>query len=346
MADTDDEEKIKTQLCTKNAAEIRIPFVDIELLDRNNPYGLNPELFDYGIPVFKLPLSPYIRTNDDGTLPCLPSPALDLFFEHTKLTRNEINRNLLLGSENLRKAGSGLSTKEYNDRIALSGLTLIKFVNKADNTIATSFFPGVTDALVIPEPVPEKLPVISKEKHANRNEYQQGFAPRELITMRKMAHYGFFELFQPFYSPDGFTKTHNLTILTDDIVVRLVDLVTTIKKDNYDYRGVVGKFDGKFEGMQFVYNKDSKQLVVDVLNKGTYDYVSPNVDNAGHSDYDFYPWIYWGNLIADDESIYMPQETEEKINEIDESSISDDDKQKRICGLFEKKDRPKYGKKK
>jgi len=345
MSDADDGRKTECEKNTENLTMFPFRFGNIELLNRNNPYKLNPEVYEFKLPIFNIPPTPYIRRNDDGIIPCLPPSTLDSFFKQTQLTRNEINKGLLTIHEDLWKMPSGLSIQEYNKKIASSGFTLINYYNKTDNTIAQSFSPGVTYTLVIPEP--DVPPIISKSEHTYRNEYQKGYAPRSLDTMRKLENYGFFYLYKDLFSHAGFTKTHNLTDPEDKKSVRQLNMITTTEENNYDYRGVVGKFDDKFEGMQFVYNKDSEKLVVDVLNKGTFDYVSPAISKPEHYDYDFYPWLYWGNVIADDESIYMPQEKEEKIKKIDNDPfLSYDEKQNKICDLFIKKERPRYGKKK
>jgi len=336
MADTDDGEEKDAPQDTKNAASVKIHFDKIELLDRNNPYNINPDVLDLGIPIFKLPISPYIRRNNDGIIPCLPSRALDSFFQQTQFTMNDLNRNLLTINQDFRKMASGLSLKEYNERIANTGLIVVSFYRKTDLSLAITFFPGVTDALVMPLTKPT---VISYETHANRNEHQQGFAPRSLKTMELMESYDFFKKYTK-YDKDGFARTHNLTKEQDnEYGRRIITVLATRKKDNLDYRGEP-KFnnqDSLFKGMQFVYNISSGQLVIDVVNKGTYDFVPPTDSKSekAHYQYDVLPWFEWGNVKPDDEDIYMPQDKEEDISNIDkDTSISVDEKKKRIYDIF------------
>jgi len=347
MADTDDGEKIDAPQDTKNAASVKIHFDKIELLDKNNPYNINPDVLDLGIPIFKLPISPYIRRNNDGIIPCLPSRALDSFFQQTQFTMNDFNRNLLTINQDFRKMASGLSLKEYNDRIANTGFGTIKFINKTDNKLTDTFSTGVTYALVIP--MPDTPPVISKIEHENRNYYQQRFAPRWLETMEVLEKCSFFYLYNK-TEPKGFTSTHNLTENTQgersDAVFLFLTFYCTRIKNNLDYRGLNCKYGDKFKNMQFVYNKNSGQLVVDVINKGTYDFASPDDDGVKHYQNDIYPWIYWGNLIADDENIYMDQNKEERIKGIgqkyiNEKKITDENIIKEIYDLFPEKKRPK-----
>jgi uncharacterized FlaG/YvyC family protein len=342
MSDTDNGEKIEVPQNTREAAPLRFHFENIELLDRNSLYGLNPELFACGIPVFKLPLSPYIYRKSNKIIPCLLSPSLDPYYKQTRLIREEINRNLLLANKNLRNAGSGLTMREYNDRIAPIGFTVIKFFKKADNTVVASFLPDVTDALLVPV-IP---PAVTFEQHAERNKYQNGFAPRSLKTMKILVRCDFFELYTK-DDKDGYTRTHNLTESQNTQTGRQeVFYRGTQKKDNLDYRGAVNDGMGnKFKGMQFVYHEKSEELVVDVVNKGTYDYVSPKDDFIKHFVYDVASWIEWGNVEEDDVRIYMPDEREKEILALNErfpgkDKITDVGVKKRIYDLFPQKERP------
>jgi len=89
----------------------------------------------------------------------------------------------------------------------------------------------------------------------------------------------------------GNTGTHNLEPKNDTIPGRWGAFLGGKKGTNTDYRGAVGTI---FEGMQFVY--DSKgRLVVDSINKGSFDFSSPDVNAPLHYFLDVDPWFKWGN---------------------------------------------------
>jgi len=314
MSDTDDDGKIVLSESPNNLTEAPIDFEDIELLGPNSLSGLNHEFFNYEIPSNRIPLAPYIRIKKDGSIPCLRTSSLDSFFRQTQLNRNEFNKNLLLIHEDLRKAPRGLSIQEYNKRIASFNFIVVSFYNKTDNKFELSFLPDVTDALVIP--VTFK---ITDDEHKYRNKYQQGFAPRSLETMEILERCGFFYLYTGFGgTKEGFTPTHNLnedTFMERIAVISIDEFYKTRTQKNIDYRGKKTIFDsGKktFEGMQFVYNKSSGQLVVDIVNKGTFDFRPPN-NWLGHFIYDIAPWVMRGNVREDNYNIYMSPEKEDFI---------------------------------
>jgi len=164
--------------------------------------------------------------------------------------------------------------------------------------------PGITllkvslDRGVIPKltPLPDIFDIaVTRKQHSERNKYQHQCAPPNSYIMEVFRRIGLFGSW-------GASITHNQKEAMD----------TKEKKDeNYDYRGK----GNVFRGMQFIYkqpkdlqtmNKDillnkcieetiEDDIVIDKINIGTYDYVSPYDDLIMHGRYDLYPWERWGN---------------------------------------------------
>ena len=104
---------------------------------------------------------------------------------------------------------------------------------------------------------------VTKFQNKIRNIYQNGYAPPDKNAMDRMVKVGFF-------NNQGFTKTHNLNPTQNTEENRKNWFLLKTPKTNVDYRG-----NGFFEGMQFIYNNETGEIVVDAINKGTYDYKSP-----------------------------------------------------------------------
>jgi len=124
---------------------------------------------------------------------------------------------------------------------------------------------------------------ITQEQHLERNKYQNGYAPPNKEKMDKMVEMGLFVNY-------GNTITHN-NIVLEAPSLTTESLPIPFIGTNTDYRGAVGTI---FEGMQFIYDSQGN-LVVDSLNKGTFDYISPLKDKQGHARVDLIPWSKWGN---------------------------------------------------
>ncbi|MDR1797989.1 MAG: hypothetical protein LBR44_11265 [Clostridiales Family XIII bacterium] len=78
---------------------------------------------------------------------------------------------------------------------------------------------------------------------------------------------------------------------------------------NQSKGGIEGGGNEKYSSMvddtssiEGVYDRDGN-LVTDPLNKGTYNYVDPNVSVLGHAKYDVIPYILWGNGVDDPSNI-------------------------------------------
>jgi hypothetical protein len=126
---------------------------------------------------------------------------------------------------------------------------------------------------------------ITHSQHFNRNQYQNGYAPKDARRMDNLVELGLFKKV-------GNTGTHNLTPAQNTPEGR-AQAVGRSFGTNIDYRGEIGTI---FEGMQFIY--DSKgNLVLDAVNKGTYDYNSPYswIPYFSHDGTDIQPWIDKGN---------------------------------------------------
>jgi hypothetical protein len=147
---------------------------------------------------------------------------------------------------------------------------------------------------------------ITREQHYKRNQYQNGYAPANQERMNKLVDMKLFTNW-------GNTGTHNLKPTEDNRDGRLAAFIGGKKGTNIDYRGVVGTI---FEGMQFVYD-DAGNLVLDSLNKGTFDTKSPNSDPIGHFADDVKPWLDWGNGPSDNyQDVVMSEANWNKIEAI------------------------------
>jgi hypothetical protein len=172
---------------------------------------------------------------------------------------------------------------------------------------------------------------ITQKQHLERNKYQNGYAPSNRKRMDRLVAVGLFV-------NKGRSKTHNLTPEQDNPKGRDEAFSPGKKGINIDYRGEKGTI---FEGMQFIYNMLDDQIVLDSLNKGTFDYKSPQVlgNMLSHKSFDVEPWIEWGNGDADKkEDVIMSEEIWTKIdsilNEFENGIISKDLAKERIQKLF------------
>jgi hypothetical protein len=169
---------------------------------------------------------------------------------------------------------------------------------------------------------------ITWEQHINRNRHQNGYAPSTRERMGRLVDIGLF-------TREGNTGTHNLTKEQNTLEGRRA---VGIKKfgTNIDYRGARGTI---FKGMQFIYNEGG-EIVLDSINKGTFDYMSPLENIFLHDSFDIKPWIEWGNGPFDDkkEDVIMSEETWSKIegilNEYDTKKITRRQAKEMIQGLF------------
>jgi hypothetical protein len=147
---------------------------------------------------------------------------------------------------------------------------------------------------------------ITKADHFARNENQNGYAPANQERMNKLVDMKLFTNW-------GNTGTHNLNPNEDNPQGRWAAFVGGNKGTNTDYRGAVGTI---FEGMQFVYDS-AGNLVLDSVNKGTFDTKSPNSDPLGHFLNDVNPWLDWGNGPPDNyQDVVMTEENWNKIENI------------------------------
>ena len=151
--------------------------------------------------------------------------------------------------------------------------------------------------------------------HIFRNNNQRGKAPRNLDDMMKfvMAGYYIFEGFSPCHNLDSKTNTPEGRRNTLIFTIKSVSKGTFKKRNEYapinnmSFRGAPGS---AFEGCQFIYNADSKKLVCDNINRGTWDF--GKYGTLAHFLYDVFPWVDVGNgdNIETPEMFYMtPTET-------------------------------------
>ena len=322
---------------------------NVEYLDRNSPFDINPEFFELGCHAFRVSRRPNLRIRDN-ILSGLNNPKLTPLFSNQALPpQDDLNKNLQEIHRILKTASVGSTTNDLNNQFTPLGFMIVGFAGKDSRSIKPELFSTAVDAIVVPI---RRQQVIPYDVHANRNIYQNGFAPRSLDTMQVLVKCGFFKLFTPWYSPQGYTTTHNLTRDDDQDEFSRISAALRIpvpsRKINLDYRGEItlsdmGELSGqesKFEGMQFVYNEKGKNLVRDEHNKGTFDFVSPNVDKGKHKLYDVDPWFEWGNVIEDKkEEIFIEQSIEDYLSTIAknysaESEITDVGVKKDIYAMF------------
>lgn len=142
--------------------------------------------------------------------------------------------------------------------------------------------------------------------HVYRNKNQYGKAPKDLNTMRKFVKAGYF-------IEEGYSACHNILKNNNTPEARkkslqiMIYYVRHIKKDateaeqkaylkkytpysNISFRGTPGS---SFEGCQFIYNDKTGKLVVDNVNRGTWDY--GKYGTTAHFLYDISPWLEMGN---------------------------------------------------
>lgn len=145
------------------------------------------------------------------------------------------------------------------------------------------------------------------KKHLDRNKNQYGLAPKDFKTMMEMCKCGW-------YIYEGFAPCHNILHANDTKKARFNSCLYTVRLfptgelqrpnkyaplNNVSFRGAE-KTD--FEGCQFIYQYDSGKLVVDVHNRGSWDF--GKYATAGHWVFDIQPWIDVGNG-RDDETADM-----------------------------------------
>jgi len=128
---------------------------------------------------------------------------------------------------------------------------------------------------------------ITESQHFNRNQYQNGYAPANKERMDALVRIGLFINCRN-------TATHNLTPAQNNQLGRATALIP--HGTNIDYRGAPSTI---FEGMQFIYSEIDNDIVLDSVNKGTFDYRSPFTDAIAHNSIDRDPWVKWGNGPAD-----------------------------------------------
>ncbi|MCF0125289.1 MAG: hypothetical protein HUJ68_05955 [Clostridia bacterium] len=167
---------------------------------------------------------------------------------------------------------------------------------------------------------------VTEQQNKDRNIYQNGYAPPDKNSIDRMVAVGLFK-------KQGYTGTHNLTTAENTKEGRKAVGGRT-GGDNVDYRGAVGTI---FEGMQFIYNEKTGEIVTDEVNKGTFDYNSPysHVPYFSHKGTDIDPWIEWGTGGADDASkVIMSEdmwnEVSNILSEFEAGNITKKEAQQRI----------------
>ncbi|HBB13364.1 MAG TPA: hypothetical protein DCZ76_03705 [Treponema sp.] len=171
---------------------------------------------------------------------------------------------------------------------------------------------------------------VTEQQNAERNKYQNGYAPPNKIQMERLVNVGLF-------NNQGNTGTHNLTVAQNTKDGRASVGAGRFGK-NIDYRGKTGTI---FEGMQFIYNSETGLIVVDEVNKGTFDYRSPygHIPYLSHKNYDIDPWVEWGTGGADNiNDVLMPRTLWDEIDlvlkEFESDKISGRTARKKIQELL------------
>lgn len=174
---------------------------------------------------------------------------------------------------------------------------------------------------------------VTKEQNEERNKYQNGYAPPNKAGMDRLVAVGLFK-------NQGYTKTHNLTSAQNTKDDRSKWSKLDTGKINVDYRGAPETI---FEGMQFIYNNKTGEIVLDEINKGTFDYRSPygHVPYFSHKSFDIDPWIEWGaGKIDNKNDVLMPEELWTQVDlilqEFEAGKIDKKAAQKRIQAVLQK----------
>ena len=172
---------------------------------------------------------------------------------------------------------------------------------------------------------------VTEEQNKNRNQYQNGYAPPTLNDMRRLVAVGLFK-------EQGFTKTHNFTQAQNTKEGRMDWANQKTSKTNIDFRGKTGTI---FEGMQFIYNNNTGDIVVDEVNKGTFDYRSPygNIPYFSHKSFDIDTWVEWGTGGADNKDDVLMSEdlwnqVDAVLKDFESGKIKQKEAKKRIQNLL------------
>jgi len=256
----------------------------------------------------------------DNYTGCIGNKILKNFSNIKKLVLNNVKLTL----NHLKEISSLINLKELDlDEASQEQLKNVKSLFTFDTVMST--IKNMRGGLL-------KAPnggFISKEDHFNRNIHQAGMAP---VNIEQMRVYCELDLFTCWNN----TGTHNLKD-KDNFFTRLESWVGGKRGTNTDFRGVVGT---AFEGCQFVYDKDGK-IVVNSLNKGTYDTSSPQTlrGHVTHIFNDVLPWLLWGNGIADlaENQIMSPQnqvKVADIISRYKENIIDKETAKGEIEGIF------------
>jgi hypothetical protein len=180
---------------------------------------------------------------------------------------------------------------------------------------------------------------ISLDSHKNRNENQFCREPDTLEKMKMLEDMGLFRLLGKNGPTKGHTGAHNIQKEDVGLFGRWNNFLTLDGHgENLDYRGVVGTC---FDGIQCIYNENTGKLVVEDLNKGTFDFCHPSKNNFQHFIYDVLPWVVWSNCGDDHLSKQViPKKTwkeiEETWNKFDKGEISKSEAQREVGNILDK----------
>lgn len=180
--------------------------------------------------------------------------------------------------------------------------------------------------------------------HVYRNRNQEHMAPRDLETMKKFCKLGHFLY-------EGYSPCHNIVPSKDTRESRKAATRQTVKLYNQNKLDKPNEFapmknvsfrgtpNSDFAGCQFVYNTQTKKIVCDNANRGTWDF--GKYGTIAHFFMDVLPWINVGNgtnteheedyiMSDDDVQKYLTKHTKVVLVDIEKSS----DNENRITKIF------------
>lgn len=239
---------------------------------------------------------------------------------------NNADLTFIFGASNLQKAQERL--KEYQQKNGPNNCDDYKFLDELSRGRGTEAFQKLSNYRMRSTEYYSAFDFFKKNKtlnlddpkglemHVYRNKNMYKKAPHDLQTMRLFVKLGYF-------IEEGYSPCHNIPANSDNEEFRMKTLQEVlylvrhggmISKNKYAAIGNIsfrGRAKSSFEGCQFVYNEKTGKLVVDNVNRGTYNY--GKYGTPAHFFYDIAPWAHVGNGDnVEKEELFIMEPEEEK----------------------------------
>lgn len=239
---------------------------------------------------------------------------------------NNADLTFIFGASNLQKAQERL--KEYQQKNGPNNCDNYNFLDEFSHGRGTEAFQKLSNHRMRSIEYYSAFDFFNKNKtlnlddpkgfeiHIYRNKNMYKKAPHDLQTMRLFVELGYF-------IEEGYSPCHNIPLNSNNKEFRLKTLQEVlylvrhggmIAKNKYSIMGNIsfrGRPKSSFEGCRFVYNEKTSKLVVDNVNRGTYDY--GKYGTPAHFFYDIAPWAHIGNGdVIEKEEFFIMEPKEEK----------------------------------